>query len=104
MGHDHAVATILTQVIVDPQDFVFDKLREFVGPIYEKADAEKHAKSGNWTIAKDGTARGCLVPSAKPVEIPDCGGFSGIEQLADALALLGGTASTRVARNETGPT
>lgn len=65
------MATILTQVIVDPQDLAFDSPMKFVGPIYEKADAEKRADAGSCTIAKDGDAWRRLVQSPKLVEIPD---------------------------------
>jgi carbamate kinase len=71
LGHDHAVATLLTQVIVDAADPAFHKPTKFVGPVYEQAEAEARAKAAGWTIAQDGEKWRRVVPSPKPVEIPD---------------------------------
>ncbi len=71
LGHDHAVATLLTQVIVDASDPAFAKPTKFVGPVYSKSDAEARVKSNGWTIAQDGEMWRRVVPSPKPVEIPD---------------------------------
>jgi carbamate kinase len=71
LGHDHAVATLLTQVIVDAQDPAFGKPTKFVGPIYAKDEAEARAKAVGWTIAQDGQYWRRVVPSPKPIEIPD---------------------------------
>lgn len=71
LGHDHAVATLLTQVIVDPKDKAFQNPTKFVGPVYSQSEAETRAKAAGWTIAKDGDHWRRVVPSPKPIEIPD---------------------------------
>ena len=71
LGHDHAVATLLTQVVVDPRDPAFQVPTKFVGPVYSKQEAETRAKSAGWTIAQDGDHWRRVVPSPAPVEIPD---------------------------------
>ncbi|MFX0546357.1 carbamate kinase [Roseovarius sp. S1116L3] len=71
LGHDHAVATLLTQVVVDPKDPAFRSPTKFVGPVYSKEEAEARAKAADWTIAQDGDHWRRVVPSPKPVEIPD---------------------------------
>jgi carbamate kinase len=71
LGHDHAVATLLTQVVVDPKDPAFSAPTKYVGPVYSKAEAEARAKPAGWTIAQDGDYWRRVVPSPKPVEIPD---------------------------------
>jgi len=71
LGHDHAVATLLTQVIVDPKDPAFQTPTKPVGPVYSRAEAEARAKAAGWTIAQDGDHWRRVVPSPKPVEIPD---------------------------------
>lgn len=71
LGHDHAVATLLTQVVVDPKDPAFLAPTKPVGPVYSQADAEARAKAAGWTIAQDGAHWRRVVPSPKPVEIPD---------------------------------
>jgi len=71
LGHDHAVATLLTQVIVDPKDPAFQSPTKPVGPVYSQAEAEARAKAAGWTIAQDGDHWRRVVPSPRPVEIPD---------------------------------
>ncbi len=71
LGHDHAVATLLTQVIVDAGDPAFGQPTKFVGPVYAKAEAGTRAKAAGWSIAQDGDHWRRVVPSPKPLEIPD---------------------------------
>lgn len=71
LGHDRPVATLLTQVLVDRHDPAFGKPTKFIGPVYEKDQAEALAKAAHWTIARDGEKWRRVVPSPRPVEIPD---------------------------------
>jgi carbamate kinase len=71
LGHDHAVATLLTQVVVDAGDPAFGAPTKFVGPVYTRDEAAARAKAAGWTIAQDGDYWRRTVPSPKPVEIPD---------------------------------
>lgn len=71
LGHGRPVATLLTQVIVDADDPAFHKPTKFIGPVYERAEAEARAKAVGWTIAPDGDKWRRVVPSPMPKEIPD---------------------------------
>lgn len=71
LGHDRPVATLLTQVIVDPKDPAFEKPTKFVGPVYDREEAERRAAGAGWSIAPDGDKWRRVVPSPKPLEIPD---------------------------------
>jgi carbamate kinase len=71
LDHAQPVVTLLTQVVVDGQDPAFEKPSKFVGPVYERAQAEERAKAAGWTIAADGDKWRRVVASPKPVEIPD---------------------------------
>lgn len=71
LGHDRPVATLLTQVVVDPKDPAFEKPTKFVGPVYDREEAERRAAGAGWTIAPDGDKWRRVVPSPKPLEIPD---------------------------------
>ncbi|MCV2892091.1 carbamate kinase [Lentibacter sp. XHP0401] len=71
LSHDRPVATLLTQVVVDRADPAFGKPTKFVGPVYDREEAETRAKAAGWTIAVDGDNWRRVVPSPKPVEIPD---------------------------------
>lgn len=71
LQHDRPVATLLTQVLVDRRDPAFLHPSKFVGPVYSKAEAETRAAAAGWQIAADGEHWRRVVPSPKPLEIPD---------------------------------
>ncbi|WP_449285521.1 carbamate kinase [Marinobacter sp. PE14] len=71
LEHDRPVATLLTQVVVDPKDPAFEKPTKFVGPVYDREEAERRAAGAGWSIAPDGDKWRRVVPSPKPLEIPD---------------------------------
>lgn len=71
LGHDRPVATLLTQVIVDGRDPAFAKPTKFVGPVYDREEAETRAKAAGWAIAADGPKWRRVVASPRPMEIPD---------------------------------
>ncbi|PAU87725.1 carbamate kinase [Pseudomonas sp. WN033] len=71
LNHDRPVATLLTQVVVDQRDPAFEKPTKFVGPVYGREEAEARAKAAGWHIAQDGDKWRRVVPSPKPLEIPD---------------------------------
>ncbi|MCL7940437.1 carbamate kinase [Halomonas sp. ATCH28] len=70
LDHDRPVATLLTQVVVDPRDPAFARPTKFVGPVYEQAEAERRAAAAGWQIARDGDKWRRVVPSPRPLEIP----------------------------------
>ena len=63
------LATILTMVEVDPEDPAFTNPTKFVGPIYEKAEADALAAEKGWTVKADGDHWRRVVPSPKPKRI-----------------------------------
>jgi len=71
LDHDRPVATLLTQVLVDKEDPAFSKPTKFVGPVYDREEAESKAEAAGWHIAQDGDKWRRVVPSPKPLEIPD---------------------------------
>ncbi|MFN2360382.1 MAG: carbamate kinase [Marinobacter sp.] len=71
LEHDRPVATLLTQVLVDKSDPAFSKPTKFVGPVYDKEEAQTRADAAGWQIAQDGDKWRRVVPSPKPLEIPD---------------------------------
>ena len=62
-------ATILTMVEVDPNDPAFQNPTKFVGPVYEKAEAERLAQEKGWAIKPDGKYWRRVVPSPLPKRI-----------------------------------
>ena len=71
LGHYRPVAALLTQVVVERSDPAFARPTKFVGPVYEREEAEARAKASGWAIAADGAKWRRVVASPKPVEIPD---------------------------------
>jgi len=65
---DHIV-TVLTQVLVDPADPAFGKPTKPVGPVYNKAEAEKLQREKDWAMAPDGEYFRRVVPSPLPQRI-----------------------------------
>ncbi|AJY45528.1 carbamate kinase [Martelella endophytica] len=71
LDHAQPVATLLTQVVVDGRDPAFGNPTKFIGPVYEREEAEARAKAAGWFIAADGDKWRRVVPSPAPKEIPD---------------------------------
>ena len=71
LGHDRRVATLLTQIEVDPKDPAFARPTKFIGPVYDKAEAERLAEARGWSIAADGQHWRRVVASPMPSDIPD---------------------------------
>lgn len=64
------VVTMVTQVLVDPEDPAFGAPTKPVGPFLGEADAKARAKTFGWEIRED-AGRGWrrVVPSPKPVKV-----------------------------------
>jgi carbamate kinase len=63
------VATLLTMIVVDPQDPAFASPAKFVGPVYSKEAAGKLAADKGWVFRQDGPAWRRVVPSPEPRRI-----------------------------------
>jgi carbamate kinase len=66
---DRQVVTLLTQVEVAPDDPAFARPSKPIGPLYERAEAERLAAERGWAIAPDGDAYRRVVPSPEPCRI-----------------------------------
>ena len=62
-------ATVLTMVEVDPDDPGFRNPTKFVGPVYEKAAADRMAAEKGWVVRADGPKWRRVVPSPLPRRI-----------------------------------
>lgn len=65
---DHIV-TVLTQILVDPEDPAFQKPSKHVGPIYDKTQADRLRDEKGWFMAEDGPHFRRVVPSPLPQKI-----------------------------------
>ncbi len=62
-------ATVLTMVEVDPEDPGFRNPTKFVGPVYDKAEADRLAAEKGWVFKPDGAKWRRVVPSPLPKRI-----------------------------------
>ena len=62
-------ATLLTMVEVDPKDPGFQNPTKFVGPVYEKPEADRIAAQKGWAFKQDGAKWRRVVPSPAPKRI-----------------------------------
>jgi carbamate kinase len=62
-------ATVLTMVEVDPDDPAFQNPTKFVGPVYDKAEADSLAADKGWVVKPDGAKWRRVVPSPQPKRI-----------------------------------
>ena len=60
------IATLLTQVEIDPADPAFAKPTKPIGPLYDEAEMRKLAALTTWTWVRDGTDFRRSVPSPEP--------------------------------------
>jgi len=72
--HDHGIrkeiATIVTQVLVEPDDPSITNPSKFVGPFYKKDKVEEMSKRPGWVLKEDpGRGWRRVVPSPLPREI-----------------------------------
>ena len=67
--YEDNIVTVLTQVLVDPDDPAFQNPSKPVGPVYEKAEAQRLQKEKGWAIAADGPFYRKVVPSPLPQRI-----------------------------------
>jgi carbamate kinase len=63
------VATLLTMIVVDPEDPAFARPTKFVGPGYAKEAADTLASTKGWTFRQDGANWRRVVPSPQPRRI-----------------------------------
>jgi carbamate kinase len=63
------LATLLTQIEVDPKDPAFGNPTKPIGPIYTADEADALAKEKGWTFKPDGDSMRRVVPSPLPKRI-----------------------------------
>jgi len=69
LGADIPVATLLTQIEVDPRDPAFRNPTKPIGPIYSSDEAEAVKCRFGWHMAKDGEKLRRVVPSPVPLAL-----------------------------------
>ena len=90
-GVKRNVATVVTQVVVDKNDPLFQNPSKPVGGFMSKEDAEKVAKEKGWTIKEDaGRGYRRVVPSPLPVDIEEKEIISQLVKTGNVVICAGG--------------
>ncbi len=102
---DRSVVTLLTQVVVDPEDPAFSNPTKPIGPTYDRVHAERLATANGWTMGPDGAGWRRLVSSPAPRRVLEldaighlldnghvvvCAGGGGLPVVEDAAGRLTG--------------
>jgi len=77
---DDHIVTVLTQVLVDPEDPAFSNPTKPVGPVYDRQEADRLRAEKGWSMAPDGGYFRRVVPSPLPQRIIE---ISAIRLLVD---------------------
>ncbi|TBU93964.1 carbamate kinase [Phytopseudomonas dryadis] len=94
------LATLLTQVEVDADDPAFQHPSKPIGPVYDKAAAERLAAEKGWSIAADGDGFRRVVASPRPKRIFEIRPVQWLlEQGSVVICAGGGGIPTRYAEN-----
>ena len=90
-GVKRNVATIVTQVVVDKNDPLFQNPSKPVGSFYSKEEAEKIAKEKGYTMKEDaGRGYRRVVPSPLPIDIEEKEMISKLVKAGDVVICAGG--------------
>ena len=86
VGLERAVASVVTQVRVDPADPAFDHPTKPIGPFYDEVQARILERENGWTVVQD-AGRGWrrVVPSPQPLEVVE---WPALKVLLDAGVLV----------------
>lgn len=69
LPEDQPLATVLTMIETDPGDPAFANPTKPIGPVYDRATAERLAAANGWSVAADGDRFRRVVASPKPKRI-----------------------------------
>lgn len=96
----HSV-TMLTRVVVDPDDPAFAAPSKFIGPVYSEAQAWAVAEPRGWMVKPDGHGWRRVVPSPEPRRVV---ALEAIGRLVDAgfIVVCAGGGGIPVIEDETG--
>jgi carbamate kinase len=87
---DLEIATVLTQVEVDPADPAFDTPTKPIGPIYDEAEMQRLATRFQWTFVPDAHGFRRTVPSPAPRRIVEINAIKLLVGAGMAVVCTGG--------------
>jgi len=96
------VITLLTQTIVNEKDPAFQAPSKFVGPVYDKQQADKLTKEKQWVMKPDGKFFRRVVPSPMPEAILELPVIKHITQDHNIIVICTGGGGIPVVQNQDG--
>jgi carbamate kinase len=90
LGGTRDVATLLTQVVVDPQDPAFDHPSKPIGRWYGQAEAARLAADKGWVVLPDGDRWRRVVASPAPRAIVELGAVRTLLEAGVVVICCGG--------------
>jgi carbamate kinase len=97
------LATLLTQIEVDPADPGFQDPTKPIGPVYTAEEAEQLAKEKGWTFKPDGDSMRRVVPSPIPKRIFGLGPVEWLLEHGCVVICAGGGGIPVMYTDEPGP-
>ncbi|MEU3644884.1 carbamate kinase [Lentzea sp. NPDC034063] len=79
------VLAVVTQTVVDASDQAFSAPTKFIGPIYDRAQADRLVARNGWTVAADGPHWRRVVPSPEPLRLVE---QESVEQLVNSGTIV----------------
>jgi len=84
------IATVLTMTEVDADDPAFSDPTKFVGPCYEKDEADRLAAEKGWVVKRDGASWRRVVASPEPKQIFEVGPIRWLLEKGTVVICTGG--------------
>ena len=100
-GVEQPAVAVLTRVVVDRDDPAFTRPTKFIGSGYRRDQAERLAAERGWSIAADGERWRRVVPSPRPLRIPELASITGLLE-AGTIVVCGGGGGIPVAEDASG--
>jgi carbamate kinase len=96
------IASVVTQVLVDPADPAFQHPTKPIGPFYDRELAQRLAAEKSWTVVED-SDRGWrrVVPSPQPVEVIEASAIRALIAVG-SIVIAGGGGGVPVVRERDG--
>lgn len=98
---DREIATLLTQVEIDPADPAFSAPTKPIGPVYSDADAHRLAAEMKWLMVRDGSGWRRAVASPTPRRIREINTIK-LLMRAGVIVICAGGGGVPVAVNDAG--
>jgi carbamate kinase len=101
-GVDRPVATVVTQVIVDPDDPSMREPSKPIGRVMDAVTARKLSEDMGWTVAEQGSGWRRVVPSPRPTAVVEAEQVRRLVEDGTIVVALGGGGTPVYAHPELG--